>query len=449
MSSLVVVSLFAPLIAPLVAGQYLREPLPVLDEPPSYAADDVSQVRRFGALFDDGDVRLIEPTSPVLGRALVSNIRQDPRHPDEILRAIDEGNASWRTETLLSVLAYARALGPALDAHEAVEPGAPIAPTLVEHAAIPLEILVPRHAAYAEALRSLVEQARWIDADTEALGSAARETTRALRQRRRALADEGPLFRVAEWVAAHCPGACGDLVDANLRIAAAEDSFPRVQYSVNGFTGFVFHELMARDDLLSLLRVVYDAELEWLSRAERGEKPARALVESIVDTARTHGYVPRDVILVLAFSTRNMPSVDFQYADDPDRALALEVYFWKFRQMRDVLVRRHLARLTEAHVFDVNPGVYHFTTAGLHACELGAQGFPDLVGVGAATAFKVAYKTHKLLYGFDVGALLWSPISYIPSRMSEQGYATGVEAGFYGGLLGVEMCREESAASPD
>lgn len=433
------------LVTPLLSAQYLREPLPVLDEPPSYAEDEVSQTALFEAQHRVGDVRLIEPTSPVLGNALVTRIRQDPRHPDEILRAIDVEFPTWRRAVLLSVHAYARAMTPALARHDESTQTTTVAVppsevTLVEHAAIPLEILLPQHATYASTMRVLVHQAAWIAAPDHALQDAARTTTEALRAKRRALADEGALLQTLETMGAMCPGVCGDFIDANLRIASAEDSFPRLQYSVNGFTGFVFRELMARDDLVSLLRVVYDAESEWLSRAEQGDKPARALVESIIEAARTHGYVPREVILALAFSTRNMPSVDFQYADDPTKALALEVYFWKFRQMRDVLVRRHLSRMTDQHPFTVNPGVYHFTTAGLHACELQTAGFPNLLGVGAATSFKVAYKTQKLLYGIDVGAFAADPIFYVPTRMREQGYMTGVEAGFYGGRLGVEFC---------
>jgi hypothetical protein len=112
----------------------------------------------FGDIDHPADERLIEPTSPILGKNLVLLLKEDLRHPDAIVKDLRKKNPRLIRDIQLASVAYFKTMTQPLltyCATEKKEEANDKAIDVVETAAIPLEVLIPLHSSYIENLLSL------------------------------------------------------------------------------------------------------------------------------------------------------------------------------------------------------------------------------------------------------------------------------------------------------
>lgn len=402
-------------------------------------------------LMSPEDERLIEPTSPILGHSLVTKIRQDSRHPELILQDL-KTNPNIKRDLQLSSMAYFKTLvGPLKNycATEQKEAPDDKAIPVVEMAAIPLHILKPLHPAYKKNLAKL--RTNYVELHEGDAEAAALATALAYQQERYNCPVVTKLTTMEAKIKKYLPKRLDRLVDLHGKISSPEAPFPRVQFSVNGFTQYVYNEIfkIEHDRLSRLLKVIYEAQVEWLKNADEGKISNRYFAH-FNDKAIQAGYQPREILLVLAYSTRNMPSLDVQYGYDADKALMLETYFWKFHDHRDYATKKYVKDVFPNRVFKTNPGLYHFATSALMACEVRLHGYSGVMARLIALGNKVGYKVHKLFTELagkkqGEGKKKEKGLKNIIATAKRQGFGPGVDAGKYGGKYGLRLCRKFTA----
>ena len=393
--------------------------------------------------------RLIEPTSPVLGTRLAQAIQSDPRDPAKIFRAIQQNFPEWKHDITLSVIAYLDAIGPGLSqmcdnwmARSAPPSGGW---TELDTGSIPVEALAPFENDYfsrIESLKKLEKTDPTLDfqgiAQTEAI------SFQAIRDNCKEVQTLKDIENAFHDLCLFTPLSddCDKLIRVNDRVMSMEVAYPRTQFSINGFTEYVYDDLFKYSvaDLEDLLEKTYRIESAWLADARAGTFSAD-FFSTVEQGLTSSGYSPRTALLVLEYSTRNMPSLDWRYAISPDRALLSEVYFWKFRQIRDELTSRFDTHIYPNHVFKEDPGVYHYAAAALQSCVVKLAGFSRVITETSAFAGETGYKIHKLFSAMELHDLLSAHgFDYITGLANEQGFQSGVEAGLYGGEHGAKFC---------
>jgi hypothetical protein len=390
--------------------------------------------------------RLIEPTSPILGPLWVASLKADRRTPPEIIAAIKAENPTWERDLRISMVAYFDTLQPGLDAYCAATEHTTAPPdggewTEVEQAAIPLQVLKPLHADYLTHLQEIEALVRGGTLDDAALVERSNAAAAKFQTARNTCSVVRKLQGL-EGTGAVFLG--GSLMDLNDRVSSPEAPYPRLQFAINGFTQYVYQQLIAYPKLEQLLSDTLAAETEWVRNEDQGQ--AQPLFTAFMrDRLLARGYSGRSILLALSYSTRNMASIDTQYGIDLNRALLLEAYFWQFRNIRTALNGHHLSRIYANHVFSQDPGVYHYMTAGLLSCEVydGGHSLGSALLMGYLS--KLAYKAHKLLAYINKfeDEQTHNPFKvwkYAKQVAKEQGFSTGLEAGKYGGQGGLEMC---------
>jgi hypothetical protein len=391
------------------------------------------------------DDRLIEPTSPILGKNLVAFIKNDKRHPELILQDLRERFPTLNRDIQLSSIAYFNTLtGPLKTYCTTVkkEEANDKAIEVVETAAIPIEVLSPMHGDYITHLSHL--RANYVEESISNIESSARSAAIAYQDERYKCDVVTQLNKMEAKVKKYLPKKFDRLVDLHHKISSPEAAFPRIQFSVNGFTQFVFEELMKLpfDKLAGILKVTYEAQVEWISRREKN-LPVERYFTAFENKALEAGYLPRDILLVLAYSTRNMPSLDVQYGYDTDKALLLETYFWKLHAHRDYVTKNFEKDIFPNAVMKRNPGLYHYATSALMACEVKLNGYSGVMARLMALGNKVGYKVHKLI-GELAGKEGKKGLKEIRETAKRQAFGPGVDAGKYGGSHGLKFCRKST-----
>lgn len=385
-------------------------------------------------------LRVIEPTSVILGRDLVLKIREDKRSPEEILQELMNFEPQLSRDLILSAGAYVNTLKEPLDEFCRGEADYNnIKYTLVEHAAIPLEVLSPMHESYKQELRSISQDERGQEFFSE--------EARLFQERRNNCDAALKMIAMENKAKKLSPGRYDRLIDLNHKVSSPEGSFPRIQYAINGFTQFVYGELFGLEDdrLGLLLKTVHQALNDWRDERVKSDVPLKkSWIKTAEEASLNAGFTPRETLLALAYSNRNMPSLDVHYAHNPKKSLMLEVYFWKIKALRDEVSRKFLPEVFPNRIFKKNPGVYHYLTAAFLACEVKLNGYSGFMARSLAIASKAGYKGQKLFtYIFDPNNKNRS-IKGIVATAKKQALNEGIEAGNYGGKYGTSLCKRPS-----
>lgn len=389
--------------------------------------------------------RLIEPTSPILGNKLVNKIRSDNRHPSEILSTIKSDYKNLKTEVLISSLAYFNILMPGLIAYSqqiitSTRPVVGMSWTEVEPAAIPLEVLTPLHEQYMDAVDSAFSFQQRLGYRFS-LDSAVQLVTK-YGNLKANCATIMPALKPKSIYTEKLPEKLSKLFRLNAMISSAEAAYPRLQHSINGYLQYTYSYLLQHEDLEGLLMAGYDAQSEWITAAREGDLdvPFMAHIEKSV---LEQGFSYRDVLVLMCYSTRNMPNLDVQYIMDGEKALALEVYFWKYKEIQNAAIDQFFAHVFPNHVFKENPMLYHYATAAYLAYEVNRAGYQNGTAVGMAFLSKAGYKFHKFICALDPRAINNTGFGHFKDLLKKQSSMSGVKAGYFGGLHGVSMAKME------
>lgn len=407
------------------------------------SVDSISPLN--GDIDHPHDDRLIEPTSPVLGKNLVVLIRQDSRHPELILEDLKSKYPALNRDLQLSSIAYFNTLAPPLKTYCSTakkEEANDKAIDVVETAAIPIEVLLPMHVEYALQLSTL--RTNYVEISSQKIENNARSTALAYQAIRYECDVVTKLNTMESKVKKLLPKRLDRLIDLHHKISSPEAAFPRIQFSVNGFTQHVFGEFfkIPYGRLAGLLKVIYEGQVEWIAKRDKNEMTERYFT-FFENKALEAGYLPIEILLVLAYSTRNMPSIDVQYGYDTDKALLLEAYFWKFHDHRDYVTKKYVHDIFPNAVMKQNPGLYHYATSALLACEVRLHGFSGVMARLIALGNKIGYKVHKL-FGELASKEGKNGLKVIRETARRQGFGPGVDAGKFGGSHGLTFCRKNT-----
>ena len=377
--------------------------------------------------------RLIEPTSPTLGYELSQKIRISKNHPSEIFKKIKQDNNHLERDLLHSSKTYIDTLfNPLNDYCKNSDHRTPNRSqyTEVEHAAIPLEVLIPLHEDYLENL-TLNESLPY----TELKEQSAR-TAKAFQYKRSNCGTALAFQALEEKFEKLCFGLkfCLKAKNLNSKLSSAEAGFPRVQYSLNGYTRYVYKELLNSPRLEQELSQIYNLELHWFLSSHKKD----TFFEYVAREAIKQRISPKSVFLYLAYSMRNMPSLDIEYSLSPIKSLLLEVYFWKFREIKKRFASSPYLIFPGHDKNDLSP--YHFFTAGLLSCEARLAGLNSSTAILLGVLSKLGYKANKLIKAIDKEKLKRRGIKYILELAKKQGFKDGYLAGKYGSLFGNKIC---------
>lgn len=392
------------------------------------------------------DDRLIEPTSPILGKSLAARIRYDKRHPELILKDLEVNYPSLYRDIELSSIAYFKILSEPLKQYcttEQKEEANDKQIAQVETAAIPLEALMPLHNSYRDILAGLREN--YVEKDDVLIRNIAKKTALDYQALRYDCNVVKYLSDMENKVKKYLPKRLDKLLDLHHKISSPEAAFPRIQFSINGFTQYVFNEIMKipYERLAKILKINYDSQVKWIEDKESGKKTDQYF-SAFEKKALKEGFLPREILLVLAYSTRNMPSLDVQYGYDSAKALLLETYFWKFHDHRDYVSKTYVPDIFPNARMKQNPGLYHYATSALMACDIRLHGYSGVMARLVTLFNKVGYKAHKLL-GEVAGKDGKKPkLKEIIETAKRQAFGLGVSAAKHGGKYGLRLCRKHT-----
>ena len=396
-----------------------------------------------------GDERMIEPTSPVLGKKLSAMLKDDDRDPEKILDDIHANYPKIQRDLQISSMAYFKTLEEPLKKYCVTEHKDEVVVEknvrVLEQGAIPLTILEPLHGSYRSNMTSMKSQySACEDGDTE---KDARKVANDYQNQRYNCNTVKQINDMAEKMKKKLPtGKLKSLLDLHQEISSAEASFPRIQFTINGFTQYVYNEIMKipYDKLSALLKLNYEAQKEWLAAKERGDKDAGRYLAAFEKKALAAGYLPREILLIMAYSTRNMPSLDVQYGQDTSKALLLEAYFWKSKKHKKLAEKKWGKDLYPNHVMKRDPGLYHYATSALMACDIRLSGYSGAMARIVSLGNKMAYKVHKLLGAIKGTDGKKTGVKGVLAEAKTQAFGPAIAAGRYGGSYGLKMCRKHT-----
>ena len=397
-----------------------------------FAGDFILNPQIFSDFFNAN--RIIEPTSPILGPYLVKDLKDSKRHPHTDYKEILEKNNDIINDLHRSTYAYVKTLKPGLREYCAKKnfKASYSNLTMVEHAAIPNEFLFPLRYTYMEN----VQESYQFDNITEL---SKREASHYQEMKY----DCGPVNRL-KAIEFKLERACNGLdfcINArklNSILSSAEAAYPRLQYSINGYTKYVYNELFKEEKLEDLLFDLYETEKKWIEDFDKGVAGDN-FIPHVVDTLSKKYHV-KSVFLALAYSKRNMPSLDTEYAKNPKKALLLEVYFWHFKDIRNKLSRSKYVSSSFSYDVERSPGFYHFLTAALLGCEARLAGHGHITALMLGLFSKLGYKADKFFKALDHEKYKKEGFSYVRSLLKKQGFYRGVETGYEAGIYGSQVC---------
>lgn len=416
-------------------------------------AQEKSDLKKLTPLLEEeelvGDERMIEPTSPVLGKKLAAMLKNDDRDPEKILDDIHSNYPKIQRDLQISSMAYFKTLEGPLKKYCVTEHKDEVIVEknvrVLEQGAIPLTILEPLHGSYKSNMASMKSTySACEDGDTE---KDARKVAKEYQAQRYNCNTVKAIDDMAEKMKKKLPtGKLKRLLDLHQEISSAEAAFPRIQFTINGFTQYVYNEIMKMpyDKLAALLKLNYEAQKEWLAAKERGDKDAGRYLAAFEKKALAAGYMPREILLIMAYSTRNMPSLDVQYGQDTSKALLLEAYFWKSKKHKKMAEAKWGKDLYPNHVMKRDPGLYHYATSALMACDIRLSGYSGAMARVVSLGNKMAYKVHKLLGSIKGTDGKKTGLKGVLAEAKTQAFGPAIAAGRYGGSYGLKMCRKHT-----
>lgn len=411
------------------------------------------ELKKLSPILEDGelvgDERMIEPTSPVLGKKLVAMLKDDDRDPEKILDDIHANYPKIQRDLQISSMAYFKTLEEPLKKYCVTEHKDEVVieknVRVLEQGAIPLTILEPLHGPYRANMSSLKSTySSCADEDTE---KDARKIAKDYQAQRYNCNTVKQINDMAENMKKKLPtGKLKRLLDLHQEISSAEASFPRIQFTINGFTQYVYNEIMKLpyDKLAALLKINYEAQKEWLAAKERGDKDAGRYLAAFEKKALAAGYLPREILLIMAYSTRNMSSLDVQYGQDTSKALLLEAYFWKSKKHKKLAEKKWGKDLYPNHVMKRDPGLYHYATSALMACDIRLSGYSGAMARVVSLGNKMAYKVHKLLGSIKGTDGKKAGVKGVLAEAKAQAFGPAIAAGRFGGSYGLKLCRKHT-----
>jgi hypothetical protein len=426
---------------------------PPLIKVPSEKEKEKPDLRKLSPLLEEdellGDERMIEPTSPVLGKKLTAMIRYDERDPEKILEDIHTNYPKIQRDLQISSMTYFKTLEAPLKKYCTTEHKGEVIVEkdvrVLEQGAIPLTILEPLHGSYKQNMSSM--KSEYIDCSDSDTEKDARKAAKAYQDQRYDCNVVHQINAMEDKIRKFLPtGKLKGLLALHHEISAGEAAFPRIQFTINGFTQYVYNEIMKipYDKLADLLKLQYEAQKEWLAAKERGDKDAGRYYSAFEKKALAAGYMPREILLIMSYSTRNMPSLDVQYGQDTAKALMLETYFWKSKKHKDVAQKKYMKDLYPNHVMKRDPGSYHYATSALMACDIRLSGYSGVMARVVALGNKVAYKVHKLLGAVKGKEGKKGGIKGVLAEAKQQAFKPGIDAGRFGGAYGLKLCRKHT-----
>lgn len=393
--------------------------------------------------------RAIEGSSPILGHLLAMEMKHTMHHPEEIYLSILNNNPNFEIDVYKSSNAYFGALSSGLDEYcsDKVVTGDRsqwTSATGNHGAAIPQEVIGPVTSDY---LTLLEEEINKSTTDKETYKENSVALALDFQERRYQCPNVQKLVQLENRLEKFCIGLgfCVNARKLNSIISSAEAAYPRKQFSINGFTRYVYNELLQTQELERKLKVVYDAEVKWLE-LKNAQATDVQFFEYVIDQSIEADIHIKDVMLILAYSMRNMPSLDIEYALNPKRALLLEAYFWRFRDLRDILSKRdYFEYVFPDHEFKRDPGFYHYLTAALLGCEARLAGQSHFVAKMLGMISKVGYKVDKLIKSIDRSEYdelsRREKIKYLRGNAKQQGMWPGITAGYHAAKFGSRACQ--------
>jgi hypothetical protein len=387
--------------------------------------------------------RLIEPTSPILGASLALDLKKTLSHPEEKYRSLLKDH-SIESDIAISTLTYFQTLSPGLETFCNDNSFVTLNRnqlTEVEHAAIPLEVLRPFHGDYIVNLTSNLLSNKSVEKiQTEGLAVASQ-----FQSLRSNCGTAKSLVNLENKLGKLCIGPfdiCEDSKKLNHILNSAEVGYPRVQYSLNGYTRFVYNELLDSPNLQNDLRTIYDLEIDWLTKYAKNNNSKESFFGYVANEAAKLGMHPNDIFLILAFSMRNMPSLDIEYAKDYKKALMLETYFWAFKKVKSTLRAVQQKNLIFPNYPKGGLGIYHYLTASLLSCQARLSGKSKMTSEFLGMFSKLGYKVNKLYKAINSEKWDKDGLDYLGALAKKQGFIKGVDAGTYGGEFGSDLCGE-------
>jgi hypothetical protein len=391
----------------------------------------------------ESDPRLIEPTSPILGHALVTKIKKSNSHPevqyDELIQSDSINN-----EIAISTLTYFQTISPGLKSFCSGETFATLNRsklTEVEHAAIPLEVLAPFHKSYVQNLNSNLN----LNVSTGTIRANGLSIASEFQALRSNCGTAKSLTNLENKLGKLCIGPfdiCEDSKKLNHILSSAEVGYPRIQYSLNGYTRFVYNQLLKSSTLKEDLRRIYDLEVKWIQDYLVTGTAKESFFGYVANESVKLGMHPNDIFLILGFSMRNMPSLDIEYAKDAKKALLLENYFWSFKKIKASLRLVKQKNLIFPNYPEGGLGIYHYLTASLLSCQARLSGQNAALAEFLGMFSKLGYKVNKLYKSINSEKWDQEGISYVKALAKKQGFGKGVDAGTYGGEFGSDICGE-------
>lgn len=389
------------------------------------------------------DSILIDPTSPVLGRNFAYFLKKSNSHPEEIIKEIESVYPDVYKEITISAIAYVNTLNTGIEsyykenfsinnirenAYEVAEPYAiPYAELTRINNDYRVNLLKGYYQLNNKELPELIDSGKVVSAayiNKKINASLAKD-----------------LAIDQENVKQVLPLHYQKLVDLHGEISAAESAYPRIQFSINGFTRHVYDELLKYERLDSLLIYAFNLHEMWINKA-RAFNVEKPLFAYVVDGLRENGFEYNEILLFMSYVTRNMPSLDIQYTQYPQKALKLEVYFWKTKNIYKEAVKNYIEDVYPNKRFNYNPGLYHYMTAVYLAYKVRQAGYSSFTAFSLSMFNKVGYKTHKLIHGINKNLSLEENITDIYKLAKVQGFKGGVDSGYWGGLYGVKLANE-------
>jgi hypothetical protein len=394
------------------------------------------------------DKTLIEPTSPVLGKNLVTHIRYSQLHPLEIIENIEDIYPNVYEEMAISSLAYTNTLiegiekyyldkSKNLNVRESYY-------QVTEPYSIPIIELEKLNDSYRY---NLLKCYYTFSGDSyNSIKDSAMCAANFFREERKKSFSLVTLNEAEESAKKILPKHFDKLVDLHSNISSPECAYPRIQFSINGYTQHVFDELLKLERLEELLLHGYQLHKNWLIMAKNNQLET-PLYSYVCDGLSLNGFSYNEALLFLCYTTRNMPSIDIQYAYGSRKALLLEVYFWQIKKIYKEALENYSSRIYPNKSFKDNPGLYHYATASYLAYKTKKNGYVGITALSLSIFNKIGYKTHKLIHGINPDLPINEKITDIYLLAKKQGFKGGFDAGYWGGKYGIRLAKKEKNKS--
>jgi hypothetical protein len=231
---------------------------------------------------------------------------------------------------------------------------------------------------------------------------------------------------------------CSNFTNINLELFSPESSYPRTQFSINGFTRDFNLKVNQISGLKLQLETLYLSIDAYRDSIKKTNQP---LAKRHWETLKLYTNNSFEMIFLLSGLTRNLPSLDYLYGLDAKKGLMVEVYFWKIRQLMDEIDDIDKMAIYPKFNYDKpeKVGLYHFYTAAYQTCSLLKAGYSSDLAVAGALAQKIAYKSDKFI-GAMKNKSFTEQLKELPKTLKEQGTLEAIKGGLDAAFWAEELC---------